>query len=84
MAAGAAVSWISKRQATVALSTAEAEYATACLAAQEVQWIRQLLAEINAPVSKEPPRHVDALLVKNYHEFFSENLGIDSTPDVYM
>ena len=30
------------------------------------------------------PRHVDALLVKNYYEFFSENLGIDSTPDVYM
>ena len=61
MVAGAAVSWISKRQATVALSTAEAEYATACLAAQEVQWIRQLLAEINVPVPKEPTTvHADS------------------------
>ena len=30
------------------------------------------------------PRHVDALLVKKYYEFFSENLGIDSTRDGYM
>jgi hypothetical protein len=49
MFAGAAVAWISKRQPTVALSSAEAEYVTACFAAQEIQWIRQLLAEINVP-----------------------------------
>ena len=30
------------------------------------------------------PRHVDTILVKNYYEFFSENLGIDSTRDRYM
>ena len=54
MFAGAAVSWISKRQPTVALSSAEAEYVTACLAAQEVQWIRQLLAEIGVPMDKGP------------------------------
>lgn len=54
MFAGAAVSWISKRQPTVALSSAEAEYVTACLAAQEVQWIRQLLAEIEVPMDKGP------------------------------
>ena len=29
------------------------------------------------------PRHVDAILVKNYYEFFFENLGIDSTRDRY-
>ena len=52
MFAGAAVAWISKRQPTVALSSAEAEYATACLAAQEIQWIRQLLAEINIDQDK--------------------------------
>ena len=61
MLAGAAVSWVSKRQPTVALSTAEAEYTTACLAAQEVQWIRQMLAEIGAPISKEPTTvHADS------------------------
>ena len=61
MLAGAAVSWVSKRQPTVALSTAEAECTTACLAAQEVQWIRQALAEIGAPISKEPTTvHADS------------------------
>ena len=43
---GAAIAWLSKRQPTVALSSAEAEYVTACFAAQEVQFIRQLLMEI--------------------------------------
>ena len=54
MFAGAAVSWISKRQPTVALSSAEAEYVSACVAAQEVQWIRQMLAEIGVPMSTQP------------------------------
>ncbi len=53
MFCGAAVAWISKRQPTVALSSAEAEYVTACFAAQEVQWIRQLLAEIGIPMNKD-------------------------------
>ena len=30
------------------------------------------------------PPHVDTILVKNFYEFFSENLGIDSTRDRYM
>ena len=55
------MSWVSKRQPTVALSTAEAEYTTACLAAQEIQWIRQMLTEIGAPISKEPTTvHADS------------------------
>ena len=33
---GAAVSWLSKRQPVVALSTTEAEYIALCTAAQEV------------------------------------------------
>ena len=51
---GAAVSWISKRQPTVALSSAEAEYVTACFAAQEVQFIRQTLDELGLLTCKEP------------------------------
>lgn len=43
---GAAISWISKRQPTVALSSAEAEYMTAAIAASEVIYIRQMLQEI--------------------------------------
>ena len=37
--AGGAVSWLSKKQATVALSTAEAEYVALSAATQEVIWL---------------------------------------------
>ena len=40
---GAAVSWLSKNQTCVALSTAEAEYIALSLATQEVVWLRRLL-----------------------------------------
>ena len=48
---GAAVSWRSKKQTCVALSTAEAEYVALAGAAQEAMWMRQLTAEleIDAP-----------------------------------
>ena len=41
--AGGAVSWLSKRQATVALSTAEAEYVSLTTMIHEAIWIRRLL-----------------------------------------
>ena len=40
------ISWASKKQPIVALSTAEAEYYAAATGAQELDWIRQLLEEI--------------------------------------
>ena len=43
---GATVSWKSKRQAIVALSSTEAEYVALCSAAQEVVWLRRLLESI--------------------------------------
>ena len=42
---GGAVSWRSKKQTCVALSTAEAEYVALASAAQEAMWMRQLIAE---------------------------------------
>ena len=42
---GAAISSRSKRQACVALSTAEAEYMALVSAAQEALWLRQLLSD---------------------------------------
>jgi len=47
---GAAVSWRSKKQTCVALSTAEAEYMALAGAAQEAIWMRQLSSELkNGP-----------------------------------
>ena len=43
---GGAVSWLSKKQATVALSTAEAEYVAHNQAAQEGIWLRRLLSAL--------------------------------------
>lgn len=43
---GAAVSWKSKKQSCVALSTAEAEYMALASEAQEAMWLRQLLADL--------------------------------------
>ena len=36
------ISWFSRKQSCVALSTAEAEYVTACSASCEVVWLRKL------------------------------------------
>ena len=44
---GGAISWSSKRQATVALSSTEAEYMALTQAIKEAIWLRSLLAELN-------------------------------------
>ena len=55
-----AVSWISKRQTIVAVSTAEAEYVALYHATQESIWLRQLLTEVNQPTTSAPvPLMVD-------------------------
>ena len=46
--AGGAVSWVSKKQHVVALSTTEAEYIALSLAAQEATWLRRMLTEFGA------------------------------------
>ena len=43
---GGPVSWCSKRQPTVALSSTEAEYIVLTLAAKEATWLRLLLTEL--------------------------------------
>ena len=49
MLSGGAVSWSSKKQKCVALSTAEAEYVALSSAAQESIWLRQLITELGSP-----------------------------------
>ncbi len=43
---GAPISWRSKKQSTVALSTAEAEYIALSSATQEATWLQQLISEL--------------------------------------
>ena len=47
------VSWISKKQPTVALSSTEAEYKAACFAACEAVWLRRILGDMGA-VQEQP------------------------------
>ena len=44
-----AISWSSKRQNSVTLSSCEAEYVAQAAAAQEAVWLRRLLSELNCP-----------------------------------
>ena len=45
-----AVSWLSKKQATVALSTAQAEYVAFSAATQEAIYLRRLLTDVGEPL----------------------------------
>lgn len=44
-----AISWSSKKQPTVSLSSTEAEYRAACTSTCEVVWLRRLLGELGFP-----------------------------------
>ena len=46
MLSGSAISWLSKKESIVALSTAEVEYVALAAATQEAVWLRRLLAEL--------------------------------------
>lgn len=46
---GGPVTWTSRKQSTVALSTTESEYMAASDAAREILWIRQFLLDIGRP-----------------------------------
>ncbi|KAG3123266.1 hypothetical protein PI126_g23791 [Phytophthora idaei] len=55
MLMGAPVSWGSKKQSSVSLSTSEAEYIALSLAIQEGKWIHRLLCEILAATNDTGP-----------------------------
>ncbi|XP_042386394.1 uncharacterized protein LOC121978073 [Zingiber officinale] len=52
------VSWISKKQRTIALSSAEAEYVEVTYVACEVIWLRRLLEGFQLVQEGEPPRPI--------------------------
>ena len=56
---GAAISWKSKRQSVVALSTAEAEFIAASTMVQEVIYARRLLDQLGFPQPEPTPIYED-------------------------
>ena len=57
----AAVTWSSKKQPTVALSSIEAEYQGAAVAACEVAWLCKLLADLGLHVERKIVIYCDNL-----------------------
>ncbi|XP_062114705.1 secreted RxLR effector protein 161-like [Humulus lupulus] len=53
------ISWCSKRQLTVPLSTTEAEYRAAAMAAQENTWLIQLIKDLHQPIDYAMPLYCD-------------------------
>ena len=49
----AAITWSSKKQPTVALSSTEAEYRGAAVAACDVAWLGKLLMDLGLQVDKK-------------------------------
>jgi hypothetical protein len=59
MLSGAAVSWSSKKQPSVALSSTEAKYIAAAHMAKKCVWLRWLLTELGLPSHLATPLHMD-------------------------
>ena len=88
--AGGPISWRSKRQDTVALSTAEAEYLALSSATQEVMWMKKLNSDLGNPqpgptivqednhaaisMSKNPQFHGRAKHIDIRHHFIREQV----------
>ncbi|MCO5563970.1 hypothetical protein L7F22_017623 [Adiantum nelumboides] len=57
----AAITWSSKKQPTIALSSTEAEYRGAAMAACEVAWLELLLGDLGIRVQRPVVIHCDNL-----------------------
>ena len=74
MLIGAAISWSSRTQSIVALSTTEAEYYALCEATKEALHVRKLLAEL-----KQESECEQILIFEDNHTYaqWSKNDGLD-------
>jgi hypothetical protein len=75
-----AISWYSKKQPTVALSTMEAEYMAVSNAMRECLWIRELLTKLGIPPQGPTIIHVDnqaAIKFAENSQFHARSKHID-------
>ncbi|KAJ3504791.1 hypothetical protein NLJ89_g7753 [Agrocybe chaxingu] len=78
--AGGAIAWSSKKQSSVALSTAEAEYIAATHVAKQVLWHRSLLQELGINIPKTSTLFSDnqaAISIGHHPEFHNRTKHID-------
>ena len=78
---GGAVSWRSKKQSCVALSTAEAEYMALASATQEAIWMKHLTADLCTEILEKPVCiHEDnqsAICIAKNHQYHGRSKHID-------
>ena len=55
MCGDTSISWCSRKQDSVSLSTAEAKYKATALAAQECVWCGRLVEDVHLPIIKPAP-----------------------------
>jgi len=77
---GGAVSWGSKRQEIVSLSTTESEYVAITHAAKEAKWLRSLIGEIFQPIDEPSTLFSDnqsAIALTQDHQYHARSKHID-------
>jgi hypothetical protein len=77
---GGAVSWSSKKQELVTLSTTEAEYVAATHAAKEAIWLCRLISEVFRPLAQPTTLYCDnqsAIALANSGAFHARTKHID-------
>ena len=78
--AGAAISWSSKKQPVIALSSTEAEYIAAAHAVKEAVWLRRLLTELGLDLTDPTTLHVNnqsAIVIARNPEFHDRTKHIE-------
>ena len=77
---GGAVSWSSKRQDIIALSTTEAEYVAATHAVKEALWLRTLISEVMGDITSPTTLYSDnqgAIALAKDHQYHARTKHID-------
>ena len=77
---GAAISWVTRRQRTIALSTTEAEFMSLVAAVQEFIWLNRLQKELIGDVTKSMVIYCDnrsAIHIATNNSFSSRTKHVD-------